>query len=478
MWAGRPGELPTGTVGRGSGPTCGLLDGTQAGPLRISEGCGRHPERSGPVAVMSACRSRSTSSRDRGQVPPAGPLRTVPPRRVAQSGSRHVVRVARRGVPGGGRRGRRAAGPDDGPAGDRARHRAAGAGPRPARQRRAGRTRHHGRGPRTTSTRCAPSPAGCDVLTFDHEHVPTAHLRTLEAEGVVVRPGPDALEHAQDKLVMRRRLTELGVAVPPLAGGHHAPTSSRRSVRRSAGRSSSRRPGADTTARGSAWSSSRGDADDWLAGAERPAPRCSPRSGSTFTRELAVLVARSPHGQAAVWPVVETVQVDGVCREVVAPAPITEDHALAAQQAALRIAEGLGVTGVMAVEMFDTDGGRARQRARDAPAQQRPLDHRGLAHQPVRAAPARRARPAARRHPDDGAVRRDGQRPGRRHRATCTPATCTASRTTAGVRIHMYGKEVRPGRKVGHVTTLGGDADDVRERARHAAAFLRGDIDE
>ena len=76
-----------------------------------------------------------------------------------------------------------------------------------------------------------------------------------------------------------------------------------------------------------------------------------------FVRELAVLVARSPHGQAAVWPVVETVQVDGVCREVVAPAPVDEDHALAAQQAALRIAEGLGVTGVMAVEMFDTEAG-------------------------------------------------------------------------------------------------------------------------
>ena len=99
-----------------------------------------------------------------------------------------------------------------------------------------------------------------------------------------------------------------------------------------------------------------GDADDWLAGAAADAPLLA-EERVAFDRELAVLVARSPHGQAAVWPVVETVQVDGVCREVVAPAPIHEDHALAAQQAALRIAEGLGVTGVMAVEMFDTEAG-------------------------------------------------------------------------------------------------------------------------
>jgi 5-(carboxyamino)imidazole ribonucleotide synthase len=47
-----------------------------------------------------------------------------------------------------------------------------------------------------------------------------------------------------------------------------------------------------------------------------------------------------------------------------------------------------------------------------------------------------------------------------------------------GLRIHMYGKDIRPGRKVGHVTVVGDDVDDLRERARHAAAYLRGDIDE
>src|SRR3546814_10718637 len=55
---------------------------------------------------------------------------------------------------------------------------------------------------------------GCAVVTFDHEHVPTAHLHALEAEGIAVRPGPDALVHAQDKAVMRERLASLGVPCP------------------------------------------------------------------------------------------------------------------------------------------------------------------------------------------------------------------------------------------------------------------------
>jgi 5-(carboxyamino)imidazole ribonucleotide synthase len=316
--------------------------------------------------------------------------------------------------------------------------------------------------------------AGCDVLTFDHEHVPTAHLRTLAAEGVVVRPGPDALEHAQDKLVMRRRLTALGVPCPRWTD-----------VADAAGLTAfgdevgwpvvlkTARGGYD--GKGVRPVESAADAGDWLARADEVALLAEERVD--FTRELAVLVARSPHGQAAVWPVVETVQVDGVCREVYAPAAIIEDHALAAQQAALRIAEGLGVTGVMAVEMFDTD--------------------RGVLVNEL----------AMRPH-NSGHWTIEGSRTSQfeQHLRAVLDLPLGDTTTTApyvvmanvlggdigdmyagylhclahdpGVRIHMYGKEVRPGRKVGHVTTLGGDADDVRERARHAAAFLRGDIDE
>jgi len=315
--------------------------------------------------------------------------------------------------------------------------------------------------------------AGCDVLTFDHEHVPTEHLRTLQAEGVLVRPGPEALEHAQDKIVMRRRLTELGVPCPRWAAVS--------TVAELAAFGAEvgwpvvlKTPRGGYDGKGVRLLDDPADADDWFAAG---VPLLA-EERVAFSRELAVLVARSPHGQAAVWPVVETVQVDGVCREVVAPAPIHEDHALAAQQAALRIAEGLGVTGVMAVEMFDTDAGVlvnelamrphnsghwTIEGARTSQFEQHlravldlPLgDTRMTVPQVVMANVLGGDSPEY-----------DDMYSGYLHCLAHDP----------GVRIHMYGKQVRPGRKMGHVTTLGSDADDVRERARHAAAFLRGDI--
>ena len=315
--------------------------------------------------------------------------------------------------------------------------------------------------------------AGCDVLTFDHEHVPTAHLRALETEGVVVRPGPDALEHAQDKLVMRRRLTALGVPCPRWAAVTDA-------AELTAFGDEVGWPVVLKTARGGydgkgvRLISSSQDADDWLAAADEVDLLAEERVD--FTRELAVLVARSPHGQAAVWPVVETVQVDGVCREVYAPAAISEDHALAAQEAALRIAEGLGVTGVMAVEMFDTDRGVLVNELAMRP--------HNSGHWTIEGARTSQFEQHLRAVLDLPLGDTSTTAPyvvmanvlgGDYEDMYAGYLHCLAH--DRGVRIHMYGKEVRPGRKVGHVTTLGGDAEDVRGRARHAAAFLRGDID-
>jgi 5-(carboxyamino)imidazole ribonucleotide synthase len=191
-----------------------------------------------------------------------------------------------------------------------------------------------------------------------------------------------------------------------------------------------------------------------------------------------VLVARSPHGQAAVYPVVETVQVDGVCREVYAPAPgLSEDHALLAQQTALRIAELLEVTGVMAVEMFDTEHGVLVNELAMRPHNSGHWSIDGAVtsqfEQHLRAVldlPLGSTRATARwsvmvnvlggDHPD------------------MYPAFLHCMARDPGLRIHMYGKPVRPGRKVGHVTVCGDDLEDVRERARHAAAYLRGDVTE
>jgi 5-(carboxyamino)imidazole ribonucleotide synthase len=197
----------------------------------------------------------------------------------------------------------------------------------------------------------------------------------------------------------------------------------------------------------------------------------------SFTRELSALVARSPHGQAAAWPIVETVQVDGICREVIAPAAISDDHALAAQQVALDIAKALDVVGVMAVEMFDTPTGVVVNELAMRPHNSGHWTIDGSVtsqfEQHVRAvldlplgstamtAPAVvMANVLGGDHPDMYA-----------------PFLHCMARDPH-LRIHMYGKRVVPGRKIGHVTVAGDDVDDLLHRARHAAAYLTGDITE
>ncbi|HWO60694.1 MAG TPA: 5-(carboxyamino)imidazole ribonucleotide synthase, partial [Umezawaea sp.] len=198
---------------------------------------------------------------------------------------------------------------------------------------------------------------GCEVVTFDHEHVPGEHLRALVAEGVKVHPGPDALIHAQDKLVMRRKLSAMGLPVPPFAevnspadalafGAEHGWPCVLKAVR----------GGYDGKG---VWMlntphSARTVVDELLAaGTPLMVEQCVP-----MRRELAALVARSPFGQGAAWPLVETVQSDGICVEVLAPAPdVAPGVAEVAQELALKVAEELGVVGLLAVELFETADG-------------------------------------------------------------------------------------------------------------------------
>jgi 5-(carboxyamino)imidazole ribonucleotide synthase len=319
--------------------------------------------------------------------------------------------------------------------------------------------------------------AGCDVLTFDHEHVPTEHLEALEAEGVKVRPGSAALVHGQDKLVMRRRLTAIGVPVP-----RWAPVSSPADLAAFLAAEPSGR-GVLKTARGGYDGKgvrvvgSTDEAADWLAAG---APLLVEELVA-FGRELAVLVARSPSGQAVAYPVVESVQVDGVCREVYAPAPgLLEEHALAAQEAALRIAQALEVTGLMAVELFDTPAGvlvnelalrphnTGHWTIEGAVTSQFEQHLRAVLDLPL-GAPTPLGAHAVMANVLGGDV------------PDLYPAYLHCMARDPGLKIHVYGKEVRPGRKVGHVTVVGArgaELGDLQDRARHGAAYLRGEIDE
>jgi 5-(carboxyamino)imidazole ribonucleotide synthase len=317
--------------------------------------------------------------------------------------------------------------------------------------------------------------AGCDVITFDHEHVPTEHLRTLLAEGVNVRPGPDALVFAQDKGLMRAKLDGLGVPCP-----RHRLVADPADVTRFAQEGEGFPVVLKTT---------RGGYDGkgvWVvkdeAEAAEPFKAGVPvlaEEKVDFVRELAADVVRSPHGQAVAYPVVESVQKDGICHEVVAPAPnLSADLAAEAQALALRIAGELDITGHLAVELFETRDGRVL--VNELAMRPHNSGHWSIDgavtsqfENHVRAVldlPLGDPRP---RQPWTVMVNVLG---GDYPDMYSAYLHCMAR--DPGLRIHMYGKDVKPGRKVGHVTVFGDDLEDVRERARHAAAYLRGDITE
>ncbi|MFJ6012615.1 5-(carboxyamino)imidazole ribonucleotide synthase [Streptomyces sp. NPDC092952] len=320
---------------------------------------------------------------------------------------------------------------------------------------------------------------GCDVITFDHEHVPTEHLRALEADGIPVRPGPDALVHAQDKGVMRAKLTEIGAPCP-----RHRIVEDPADVAAFAEEAGGF-PVILKTVRGGydgkgVWVV-RSEAD--AAEPFRAGVAVLAEEKVDFVRELAANIVRSPHGQAVAYPVVESIQVDGVCDTVIAPAPdLDETLAGEAQQLALRIAAELGVVGHLAVELFETRG---------------PDGKPGILVNELA------MRPHNSGHwTQDGAVTSQFANHVRavldlplgdpRPRAPWTVMCnvlggdypdmyqgylhCMAR--DPRLKIHMYGKDVKPGRKVGHVNTYGDELADVRERARHAADYLRGTITE
>ncbi|WP_236568872.1 5-(carboxyamino)imidazole ribonucleotide synthase [Streptomyces sp. MBT58] len=316
---------------------------------------------------------------------------------------------------------------------------------------------------------------GCDVITFDHEHVPTEHLRALEADGIPVRPGPDALVHAQDKGVMRAKLAEIGAPCP--RNRIVSDPADAAAFAEEAGGF----PVILKTVRGGydgkgVWvvRSEADAADPFRAGVPVLA-----EEKVDFVRELAANIVRSPHGQAVAYPVVESIQVDGVCDTVIAPAPdLSEQLAGEAQQLALRIAAELGVVGHLAVELFETRDGRIlvnelamRPHNSGHWTQEGAITSQFANH--VRAVldlPLGDPRPRAPWTVMCNVL--GGDYP------DMYQAYLHCMARDPQLKIHMYGKDVKPGRKVGHVNTYGDDLADVRERARHAADYLRGTITE
>jgi 5-(carboxyamino)imidazole ribonucleotide synthase len=309
----------------------------------------------------------------------------------------------------------------------------------------------------------------CDVVTFDHEHVPGEYIRALEEAGTACRPGSAALLHAQDKRVMRERLSGLGVPVPRFAPVATLADAEEFGVWPLVLKAV--RGGYD--GKGVWVCESPAEARDVIERAAAEGVGLLAEELVPFRRELAALVARSPYGQGASYPIVETVQVDGICHEVIAPAPgLHPDRAEEAQRLALNIADELGVTGLLAVELFETDDGVLVNELAMRPHNSGHWTIEGARtsqfEQHLRAVldlPLGDTRPTAKYAVMANVLGGDDPR--------IYPRYIHVMAHDPGVKVHFYGKEIRPGRKIGHVTALGDDLDDVRERARHAADYLR-----
>jgi 5-(carboxyamino)imidazole ribonucleotide synthase len=320
--------------------------------------------------------------------------------------------------------------------------------------------------------------AGADALTFDHEHVPTELLEKLVAEGVNVAPPPEALIHAQDKLVMRRRLKALGAPVPRYAAvevlddvdAFAVRTGGPMVVKAVRGGYDGRgvRMAADVA-------EARGIAGQYL---DARVPVLV-EERVEMRRELSALVARSPFGQGAAWPVVETVQRDGICVLVIAPAPaLPDDEGAVAQQLALRLAAELGVVGVLAVELFETVDGQLL-------VNELAMRPHNSGHWTMDGARTSQFEQHLRAVLDYPLGDTDATVPvtvmANVLGATQTPTITVDERLhhlfarMPDARVHLYGKGERPGRKIGHINFLGDHVDDLanlRERAELAAHWL------
>ncbi|MFC9559084.1 5-(carboxyamino)imidazole ribonucleotide synthase [Agromyces sp. NPDC056965] len=315
-----------------------------------------------------------------------------------------------------------------------------------------------------------------DVVTFDHEHVPQDVLRALVDAGVAVHPGPDALRVAQDKLVMRERLSELGLPVPDWA---RVETTGELDdfIADHGGVAVVKTPRGGYDGKGVRVVRSAAEVAEWFATIAEDG-----RAGALlveelvdFRRELAQLVARRPSGEVVAWPLVETVQVGGVCSEVIAPAPRSAGRlADVAADVAITIAEGLGVTGVLAVELFETSDERIlvnelAMRPHNSGHWSMDGSTTGQFEQHLRAVLDLPLGATGSR--DDWSVMVNVLGGPAEGSLADRYAAALADHPT--VKVHNYGKAPRPGRKIGHVTATGDDLDAVVYEARATAAFFQ-----
>ena len=313
-----------------------------------------------------------------------------------------------------------------------------------------------------------------DVITFDHEHVPTELLRQLEAEGVNVRPGPAALIHAQNKLVMRKKLAELGLPQPNWAEittpqeleqfiGIHGP------------KIVVKTPIGGYDGKGVRVVSSAAEVSDWLENLESFGGSLLAEQKVDFLSEAAQLIARRPSGEAKTWPLVQTIQSGGVCSEVIAPYPSLSLSDPAAD-IAHSIANGLGVTGVMAVEMFVLADGSLLVNE----LAMRPHNSGHFSIEGSNTSQFEQHLRAVLDLPLGDTGMRGGfavmvNLLGVDDKNSFYEHYPTAMARYPSVSFHLYQKTARLGRKMGHLTVLGSNHEELLETGRKARSLIYGE---
>lgn len=309
-----------------------------------------------------------------------------------------------------------------------------------------------------------------DLVTFDHEGVPPEVLAGLEEEGLRFAPPARAKLFAQDKAVARERLGELGFPVPPnVLAGSVEEVAEFGSIHGWPVIAKAPRGGYD--GRG-VWE---------LASAEEAGPILEGLDGGLLlepklelVRELAVITARRSGGETATWPVVETVQREAMCRELIVPARSDSRVLEEAAELGRSIAEAIGAVGLVAVELFETPDGLFVNELALRPHNSGHFSIEGSDtsqfEQHLRAVldwPLGSTAPTA---PAVVTINVVGPADGSDPRERLQEALGVER-----AHLHLYGKEARPGRKLGHVTVLADTVDEAHAIAVRAVSILEGE---
>ena len=305
----------------------------------------------------------------------------------------------------------------------------------------------------------------CDVVTFEHELIPLSIIKALEADGVTVRPGSQSFEYSQDKEAMRKKLAsfkapsskvvtssneidQYPVIAKSISGGYDG--------------------------RGVWKVNSSQELSDLL----KNSPKLLIEELIDFDYEIAVMVARSPHSQATSWVPTQTIQSDGICTMTISPAPLmSAEMSEKAQKIALDVAAEVKLIGVMAVEMF--------VKGEDIFINELAMRPHNSGHWTIEGSRTSQFEQHLRAILDlplgdpamtDGyAVM--GNILGKNKSDMYRPYLHLMARNPS-LKFHMYGKEVRPGRKIGHVNVIGKDLVELRREIEHAVDYMSGEIDE